>query len=229
MLRFLILVILAIGTCGCGGGGGGESVSTTPATPETPSDPNLITLGTVTFNITNSQDFSTHPLGQLSDSLIFSYKINNGGVTSTTFSQFDTYSKVTKRGVPCWLKTSVVMGTTNLAYYAKSIAGDICLIQLGSNEFSPWTWLPASLAVGASWTADQPHTISSTDYQVLEVNATSPSGRTGCIKIQVITHDTATGAPISNSRYFLKPGFGCLIIDQGDTLADSIYLDTVSG
>lgn len=226
-MRITILAFFTLIMIGCGGGGGDSASTSGPTTNPPPTTPpptsTVVTLGTRSFDTTTSQDFSTHLVGNPTESLIFQYRWNSGGTPLPALYEDHNYTKDTLRGVPCWRRRVVRGGTVDLAYYAKDSTGAICAIQFGSSEMVPFVWLPASLTIGTTWASN-----GGTTYEVVSTSATSPAGRTGCVKFLSIQHD-GSGVVTGSTPVYIKANFGLMLVEMGADFANCQYLDLSSG
>jgi hypothetical protein len=209
LLIFCVLLI----SCGGGGGNGSTSSSTIPSLPPSPppNNPNIVTIGTVSFDITTSTNFS-------GNDFYYNLTTQNWNVAipigSTADAETTPYTATTiaipeQASLPCVIIQNGTPSGTDCIYAAVSVDGALYTVTApASNTSSPVVLsqpimiIPnnTDLSVGYTYSSG----IAPTDggiinynaaypYQltVISTSATSPQGFVDCLHIRLTNTDTS--------------------------------------
>ena len=237
MRNVLFFFALSLLFTGCGGGGGGGSSDTvTPPVPD-------VMIGTIAFNPASSRDIASHTFG-FPTNIAQAWRITtsitpNGDYNSMTFA--DATLVVGSTLLPVYRITyaygSYAPGVRAYSYWATATNGGIYNLtgQDGTDggggptgpevmATQPRLILPPAPTISNSWTADgvtgfgAGYAINGATRTVMSMNATSPAGFTGCMRIRAVS---PSGSLPTNIDEYWKPGYGVVEVLDVDTATPS--------
>jgi|SRR5271170_4138050 len=206
-----LLICLCVLLTSCGGGGGGGGTDSAVGGP----NPNIVTIGTVQFNITTSTNFSAHdfyfnmavnqawgiatPIGSALAPESFPYSVGTlalAGQASLPYTivQNASATPVQSLGVAVSIDGAlyVVVATTDTGAAGVALAEPILMIPNNSDLYVGFTVASGFAPTGGMMQEAIHPAIGAPPFQltVVSINETSPSGFLNCLHIHLFNGST---------------------------------------